>query len=331
MRYDGSWHRGPDAATADLVVVACPSGHFCMAMTTMGESFRLHDGRWVPEGTALPDITCSHVPPTEACANEVVSLDCATSHLCVAATGLTWVSRWDGTSWNRHQLQPNHISVSAAVSCSGAAYCAWVTDRGDFARWRYGWGAISKHRHMAAGDASPPPLDCPTAGRCLVVGALTTTTIRRPLRFHRFPTQSSRFINRSVDCPTTGMCISIDDDFRAKVFRRGHWTALPAEHVEPGGPLSCTTPTFCATPGATWNGHTWTRAGSWPYADLWSIDCVSATYCLAAGLYDDGDNPNEVWDGTSWSAIPGSLESVAVACAAVSDCWTMSSSGNARH
>jgi hypothetical protein len=327
MRYDGSWHGGPSAATADLAVVSCASRSFCMAMGATGASYKFHDGRWTAKGAALPDIT---VPgPWASVSVEAVSLDCASPHLCMAATGFTWVSRWDGTTWKQRQLQPDSLSFSAAVSCSGPAYCAWVTNGGNVATWQHGWGPVSHHRHVGGGNAYPPPFDCPAKARCLLIGGLTTTTMRPG--FHRFPTPTSPFFRPFVDCPSAGRCVSVTGAFKPRLFHHGRWTALPAQHFDPGGPISCGGPRFCATPGITWNGETWARAASFPYADLWSIDCVSPTYCLAAGLFDDGDNPNQVWDGNSWSAIPESLESVSVACGAISDCWTLNSEGSARH
>jgi IPT/TIG domain len=84
--------------------------------------------------------------------------------------------------------------------------------------------------------------------------------------------------------------------------------------------VSCTSPSFCvavgtdeATGGAfdtliqTWNGSVWTTVTSPSPGSsnfLWSVDCISSTFCAAAGDYYNGstDVPlTEMWNGTSWS------------------------------
>lgn len=340
MRYDGSWHRGPDAATADLAVVSCTSRSFCMAVDGSGHSYKLHDGRWVAKASALPDINC---PSAGAgCTDEHVSLDCATTHLCMAATGLNWVSRWDGTTWKERQLQPNSLFYSAAVSCSGPDYCAWVTNGGEFAAWRHGWGSVSHHRHIAGGDAYPPPFDCPGRARCLLIGGLQTTTVRHG--FHRTATPPVPVVQPSVDCPTAGTCVGIPNgskvwspvptprEFKPRLFHHGKWTpqAITSGRV-PRGQVSCGSATVCMAVSGwndlayVWRGQAWSRGRLLPEATYWTVSCATAEYCLVGG-YDDEqseDVPTLVWDGHSWSGASFDPTPDVVQCPAASDCWAI--------
>jgi hypothetical protein len=317
MRYDGSWRRGPDAGTTDLDAISCSARDSCVAVDAGGSAYRLHQGRWQSLG---PVFTGYGV--------RAINLSCASRHLCMAATNGARVSRWNGRTWSQHKFR--HLGTAlkdGSVSCPTRAYCAWVSDGGSFASWRGHWGRASRHPRAVDNNDTSPPFDCAAPGRCLEVGD-HTTVIRHG--FHRHPTPPPSFAVPYVSCPTAGTCVSVNGAVAGRVYHRGRWSALLAR-PSVGGPIDCTTPSFCAGPGATWDGSSWSLAKGFPYADVWSIDCVTSSYCLAAGLYDDGDNPDEVWNGTSWSAIQSGPEAVSAACAAVSDCWTLTSEGIASH
>jgi hypothetical protein len=316
VRYDGTWHNTARVGSRDLVAVSCSARDACTAITVDGTAYRLHGGRWHSQG-----------PVFSGYGIRAISLDCPAVHLCMAATNGARVSRWNGRSWKQHKFWHLRTTLrDGAVSCSGPHFCGWVASGGVFATWKGQWGRVSYHPSMFAGTV-PQPLSCPAPGQCLVVGE-QTTVVRHG--FHLHATPHPVYPQPRVACADPRMCMSINGEVAPRIFRRGHWSVQPGRQPA-GGPVSCPSPTFCAAPGQTWDGTTWVRSGGIVEADVWSIDCVSASYCMAAGLYDDGDNPNEIWDGHSWSAIPESLESIAVACAGVSDCWTMSSSGDARH
>lgn len=326
MRYDGSRHPGPNAATANLAVASCPTRDFCMAMDAHGASYKFHDGRWIATGAALPDLTLPG--PGASVSVEAMSLECATTHLCMAATAFTWVSRWDSTTWKMLQLQPNSLSFSAAVSCSGPAYCAWVTHGGNFAAWRHGWGPVSHHRHVGGGDAYPPPFDCPAKARCLLIGGLATTTMRP--EFHRFPTPPAPFIEPRVDCPTSGTCVSVNEAFKPRLFHHGKWTPQAISRDQfPRGHVSCGSTTFCValdgqdSRAYLWRGHTWTFGHALPYEDGWALSCASPDYCLAVGEHEDGGNVDVVWNGSNWSEVVSNGSKAGVQCAADADCWSL--------
>ena len=95
--------------------------------------------------------------------------------------------------------------------------------------------------------------------------------------------------------------------------------------------VSCASPTFCAVGGyyydsagnsqpyvATWDGTAWTSqevaassAGS--IAEVYSVSCVSATFCVAGGAFQPSGSAYQsfvaTWNGTTWTSqeIVGAL------------------------
>jgi hypothetical protein len=103
--------------------------------------------------------------------------------------------------------------------------------------------------------------------------------------------------------------------------------------------VSCASPTSCTVVGheteengdvlnlaVRWDGTGWTRqevpnAPGAPNNRLTDVSCPSATFCLATGYVTAGGTAwgyGRVWDGSTWSVAPGSIENTGVVLSAVS-------------
>jgi hypothetical protein len=140
-----------------------------------------------------------------------------------------------------------------------------------------------------------------------------------------------------VSCASSKSCVGVgsygDADFDivalAESWNGKTWTASKAS--APAGAtsaglqgVSCVSPAACVAVGwytqaggyplglgESWNGRKWTEAPlpkSGGYGELFSVSCVSWSYCLAVGVGDgtapgatQGTPSSDVWNGKSWS------------------------------
>ena len=143
----------------------------------------------------------------------------------------------------------------------------------------------------------------------------------------------------AVSCSSTTFCVAAGDTLDASFVGQtlieqwdGHaWSVVASPNRSPQSNLlwgvSCATASFCVSTGyydtdagefaliERWNGHKWaatkapnhTRGASFPTDDLWSVSCVSTTFCMAAGHYLDSafvkQTLVEEWNGTKWSVL----------------------------
>ncbi len=114
--------------------------------------------------------------------------------------------------------------------------------------------------------------------------------------------------------------------------------------------VSCVSPTFCAVGGfyydsagnsqpyvATWNGTAWTSqevaaSGAGSIAEVYSVSCVSATFCVAGGAFQPSGSAHQsfvaTWNGTTWSTqevaanlnAGGSSQVYSVSCSSATFC-----------
>jgi hypothetical protein len=120
----------------------------------------------------------------------------------------------------------------------------------------------------------------------------------------------------SVSClPDGSGCLGLSDRLDSKIVRLPDTTVYEADIQATA--ISCTAPDFCAVIGyeigrngvvaLTYDGATWTKTSlprPNPEAGPSSIDCVSSTFCVAAGgnvFSSIGPAAIWQWDGTVWT------------------------------
>jgi hypothetical protein len=191
-------------------------------------------------------------------------------------------------------------------------------------------------------------ISCPTAGSCISVGARygggalvesfnggtwTPTTIATNLTYPAL---------NGVWCSSVNSCVAVGDYGSAtatsghafvETLSGGNWTATTSA-LEPSGAvasdltaLTCFTVTSCVATGTYWDssgnshalfeslsGGTWTSStaadpATATFVQVNSIQCFSATSCLAVGVWGPNVNNNadnqallETLSGTTWTA-----------------------------
>jgi hypothetical protein len=134
-----------------------------------------------------------------------------------------------------------------------------------------------------------------------------------------------------VSCATADFCVGIDRDKNSYVRdASGTWsgaistgTSLTTPRVSCGAVNSCL---MTVITGETFlfDGTTWSAGPTVPNAMyIYDVDCVTATYCVAAGRSGTGWSSVWKWDGNAWGAVvpiaAGNGWTV-VSCPAVDDC-----------
>jgi hypothetical protein len=147
-----------------------------------------------------------------------------------------------------------------------------------------------------------------------------------------------------VACPTTTLCVAVDNVGQAVYFRDGAWST--PVHVAGSASLwdvTCPSETFCAATeninplialGATapdavyfFDGTSWTPAASLPATDAsLEISCTSDAFCMAV----DGRGDAYTYHAGSWSSsrpgVLGATDPGGLACASPNFCALLGSS-----
>ena len=136
----------------------------------------------------------------------------------------------------------------------------------------------------------------------------------------------------SVSCPIIRFCVAVDSGGNTVSYNgKRVLTAARVDTLTDLDAVSCPTFAFCAAAGGggrayTSNGTTWSGPTVLPSGALWSISCLSATFCAAV----DQDNAF-VFNGTSWSTPTrlGLSGVQSVSCASTDFCVAVDHHGNA--
>ena len=141
----------------------------------------------------------------------------------------------------------------------------------------------------------------------------------------------------SVSCVTASFCVATgtyNNGVTAQTlvlqWDGTAWTVMPSPNAGANAnvlnSVSCVTASFCVATGTynngvtaqtlvlQWDGTAWTVMPS-PNAGtnanvlsvLYSVSCVTASFCVAAGNYDNGVAGQTLvlqWDGTAWTVMP---------------------------
>ena len=309
-----------------LLGVTCLSATSCTAVgygakkdpnTTLVEPKTLVE-RW--NGTAWSIVSS----PNRAGLDELQGVSCVSARACTAV-GLsaaspksrssyrTLIETWNGTAWsivpspNPGTGQGNFLY---GVSCVTAAFCAAVGHFGACCTARE--KPITEIWNGSSWSVAPNP-----------------------------PKQANADLT-SVSCVSATACTAVGSHHRVTPPARGtlveswngsSWAVVPSpdagtdDHNSLAG-VSCTSVTACTAVGSytdtglvppaeqtlaeSWNGSSWSVV---PSPDLGTsednvlqgVSCASPTSCIAVGAASHGsiaDTLIEVWNGTTWSAVP---------------------------
>jgi hypothetical protein len=264
------------------------------------------------------------VSPTGAEETIFEDVSCTTSSACTAtgyyqtATGehFTLAERWNGSSW-AIETTPSPSETDATlsgVSCSSKTDCIAV----GFALAKGGkleplaelwngttWETLTVAIPAGGEEEWLSGVSCPTKKSCTVVGSVEFEHVAHGL---------------------------------AETWNGSSWTVnatpwpLNAQDLALNG-VSCTTAKACTAIGSNtrdiggakeavvlrWNGTEWQleeapdpteelEAGEGDEWELDGVSCLSSTYCVAVGAYNNpGEDPvalAEVWNGVGWALEP---------------------------
>jgi hypothetical protein len=314
--------------TAAFTAVSCTSAKFCEAWGggNAGNPGPEVAEQWNGTSWALQTV------PSDAVS--VAGVSCTSAKFC-EAVGTTAVYGWNGSQWSA-QTVPSSLSAAGlnGVSCTSAKFCELVGVEntspnyvGVAAVWNgSAWTAQSAANPSGATYASLDAVSCASASACEAAG--------------------------DYQIVTTGN----DPKAVAEAWNGTSWVLQKA--VAPPGAtanelngVSCVTASFCAAVGwhdnsagnevnlaEIWNGTSWLitttpnpkgQNGAGGY-DLYSVSCVSASFCQAAGTGPSGPIA-ALWNGTSWTVqvIPGpGVQPQEVSCATADFCMEAGGSGD---
>ena len=307
--------------TAAFTAVSCTSARFCEAWGggNAGNPGPEVAEQWNGTSWALQTV------PSDAVS--VASVSCTSARFC-EAVGTTAAYDWNGSQWSA-QTVPSSLSAAAlnGVSCSSARFCELVGDENAGGDDDAGVAAVWNGKAWTA-QSSPNP-------------------------------SGVMWVNlNAVSCASAQSCeadgyseIQVTDNAPKALAESWNGTSWALQHAAaPAGAttneltgVSCFTASFCAAVGGhgnsagngvnlaeIWNGTSW-RITATPNLkgqsgaadnDLYSVSCVSASFCQAVGSGPSGPEA-ALWNGTSWTvqAIPGAdVQTQEVSCATADFC-----------
>lgn len=206
--------------------------------------------------------------------------------------------------------------------------------------------------HRVAAPKPPGDLlgvSCVTAQFCMAIGVGARRSVGTAAIWNgtswRAVTVPDRPV-RGVSCPTTRFCagspVQRGAQLQWQLWRpRTGWRTetLPSPpNLRRPGPISCVSASDCWTTttwygaderyhvtAAHWDGSAWTTQRLRTHF-IGDLSCESGDFCIAVG-----SRASEVWDGTSWTAVPyengDDLNSPRVSCVNADDCTVLGGDG----
>jgi hypothetical protein len=174
----------------------------------------------------------------------------------------------------------------------------------------------------AAGRPTTSPSTRTTTGH-------STTTTTAPTGWSSPMAVSHGSSLGAVDCPSTTLCLALDDHGDAFRLDGSVWSQTSPTGITAAGTpsLSCVSVTFCssivqgADQAATWNGTAFAGPDTLPAQGLGAVGCASVSFCVSV----DGVGDGYYYDGSSWSNGANDWGSVsAISCPTTSFCVSVS-------
>ena len=286
---------------AFLKSVSCVSSAFCVAIGSSG---------YGPTLTEIWDGTRWWVAPRSSVVGGATlnAVSCTTTTFCLVVgsfDGKPLTQTWDGRRWATY-ASGNTVpdGTLSGVSCVGPTDCVAVghtagsPQRTLVESWNGATWSIVASPNAGSSD-SLSSVSCLQPGPrnfCVAVGGyLDSSSHVQPL---------------------------------IETWNGSTWTLTPSPHLAQDGGLggvSCWSRTFCMAVGSTsfsslaetWNGTRWSIVASptgdidYPILDFVGVSCAGINFCAAA-MQANGPSAGaasarvETWNGTDWTANPGS-------------------------
>jgi hypothetical protein len=316
----------PAGATfVTLSTVSCASATFCEAW---GSGNSANPGPTVAERWNGTSWHLQGVPANAA----VNSVSCVAASFCEAvgatSAGVVDAAVWNGSSWAA-QTAPDLTGTLAGVSCTSAEFCEAVGDYyddgnvvGQAADWTgTAWLAQPTPNPASSTFTQLNSVSCASTASCEMAGYFEVAV-------------------------TASAPEALAEGWNGQSWARQHAVAPAAATSNSLDDVSCVSASFCEAVGShsnssgnavglaeSWNGRSWkiqaTPNPTSPYAPtsgtLFSVSCVSASFCEAVGVGAAGAYA-EMWNGTSWSlqTRPGAaVQGESVSCTATNFCMAI--------
>ncbi len=316
---------------AEFRSVACASQCFSVGKFVSPSGFTrplIH----LRNGNAWSNVSAPYVANRDS---SLAGIGCFGDSLCVAVGSrtngtqlLTFVERWNGTSWSIIS-SPNPVGAAqselSSVACASATTCFAVgrttaTNADNVTlieRWNgMSWSIVSSPNPAGADLSMLSGVACTSPTDCFAVGESTDTSGHRAVLIERWngskwaivasPTLNLEARLSAITCANSTNCFAVGD-------RSGFVSLTLIER---------------------WNGTSWSVVSS-PTPDgggpnrLLGVSCTTAQSCVAVGSHSS-ETLVERWNRTTWSVepspnrTPGSNVLQSVSCAG--DCTAVGSS-----
>jgi hypothetical protein len=268
----GVWSTTELSEVEGVNAVSCPSASFCAAAASGGTIYTSTNPTGGSAAWSAASITGS----------ELGYVSCPSSGLCVAGSGSTLYTSTNPTggagTWTGASVSLGSLSCPSATLCVGARNNEVVTSTNPTG----GVGAWTAAAVDAALGFGISAVSCTTSSRCVAVREGKVITSTNPTggsgAWSVAPVDSAGSTTlRDLACPSTNFCAAVD-------ARR---------HV-----ITSTNP---INEAATWNSFDVNASEFFP-GTFSSIDCPSATLCVATSGKEVTSSTNPTGGTASWNA-----------------------------
>jgi hypothetical protein len=228
----------------------------------------------------------------------------ATAKIIPTPPALVTPSTW--TVGSLPPLKPSLTNQIAAVACATSSFCVAVGNQSNATgtttlveQWNGStWSIVTSPNATGAGQNQLYGVSCAGPSFCVAVG------VSGP---------GGTFVNPLVE------------QWNGSAWSLGTAATPPSATATELNAVSCTTATWCMAAGystnassarfavaETWNGTAWTVSPITPptgalSSQLDGIDCVSASWCMAGGDYENASmdylSLAMLWNGSTWSVV----------------------------
>jgi hypothetical protein len=267
------WSKPRQVTQSALTGISCPGDHLCVATEGNGAIIR----------NAAPTLSSSDWQQTDAPAGAAaLGIACPSVVLCVALTptGVEWTNDPLGQAWTTTQLLSS--GELTAISCPSMSLCVLSDSEGDVISSTDPTGPSTAWVRTQVDQASVPGCS---------QGVYSGSTS---------PCQA---LITSLACPTSRLCVGVDDAGNALVTadpaETVSWAQHPISALGAGGDLlsvACPTTTLCLTLNASTldvaetaqplSGTAWTSSLQTPAR---AIFCGGPMFCVVSGA--DSSDP----------------------------------------
>jgi len=204
-------------------------------------------------------------------------------------------------------LNPAFVNQIAADTCATSSFCVAVGNQSNASgtttlieQWNgSAWSIVKSPNASGAGENQLYGVSCAGPSFCVAVG---------------------------VSGPGSTYVDPLVEQWNGSVWSLGTSATPPSVDSTQLNAVSCVTTTWCMAVGysvnassdriamaETWNGTVWAVSPTTPPAgsvasQLDGIDCVSTSWCMAGGDYENGSSDflsiAMLWSGSSWSVVP---------------------------